>query len=221
LATLSKAEKLLIAAGHLSADGRRQFSAEDLAVAAFKEFPDDFSLKGYSQFPDVNMVLTQLMGKKAPLLVRGWLEKTGTKQYQLTSKGLHDLSQLGDSAATVATVRLDREMEDGLGRLLTSTAYSLFKRDQSDRITFHQFCRFVGLSAADKWQRIAGKLSYLEYLVSEAMKLGEAGDGINVHHQKRNHIFTPDDLRTLGALHSFLKERFRHEMEEWKRNATA
>src|SRR3990172_10780352 len=94
MAELSKAEKLLVAAGRLTANGQTEFSAEDLAVQAHKEFPHDFSMKGHLEYPDSNVVFTQVMGKKAPLIVRGWLEKTGTKQYRLTPKGEDDLNQL-------------------------------------------------------------------------------------------------------------------------------
>ncbi len=91
---LSKAEKLLVAAGRLADKGETGFSAEDLAVQAHEEFPHDFSMKGHIKHPDSNAVFTQVMGKKAPLIVRGWLEKTGAKQYRLTAKGIDDLSQL-------------------------------------------------------------------------------------------------------------------------------
>src|SRR2546427_179234 len=93
---LIKVEKLLVAAGRLASEGRSQFSAEDLVVAGFRAYPNDFSLKGYPEYPDSNPILTQLMGKDARLIVKGWIEKTGTKTYRLTPKGMHDLASLSD-----------------------------------------------------------------------------------------------------------------------------
>jgi hypothetical protein len=139
---LSKAEKLLAAAVALaSSGGQEDFSAEDLVVRAFELFPETFSLKGYSQYPNSNAVLTQVMGRSAPLIVRGWVAKTGTKRYRLTPKGLEDYSELEGVDAAPATTQLERRKEDALGRLLTSPAYLLFKGDQRDSITLHQFCQ--------------------------------------------------------------------------------
>ncbi len=215
---MSKAEKLLIAAGLLTSEGRNEFSAEDLVVRAHKEFRHDFSMKGYPDYPDSNVVFTQVMGKSAPLIVRGWLEKTGTKQYRLTPKGLDEFNGLerGDNASV--TVRLGHRLEDDLARLLISAAYELFKSGQQDDITFHQFCRFCGLSARDKWQKVLGKLQSLEHLVKEATKLGEAGEGASIWLSGHNKKFSPEDLRLLEPLYRFVTARFQREMEEWRRN---
>lgn len=219
MAELSKAEKLFVAAGRLMAEGRSHFTAEDLVVRAHREFPNDFAMKGYPEYPDSNSVLTQIMGKKAPLIVRGWLEKTGTKRYRLTAKGSHDLKYLDTESGGTINIHAERGLEEGLGNLLTSSACELFKSGRKDQITFHQFCRFAGLSARDKWQKVAGKLSSLEHLVQEAMKIGEAAHGLKLHFRNRNYSFAPEELRVLHGLVTFLKERFKYEMEEWKRNA--
>jgi len=219
---LSKAEKLLLAAGRLTAAGRSEFSAEDLVVRAFKDFPRDFSLKGHPDYPDSNSVLTHMMGKKARLIVSGWVEKVGTKQYRLGPKGLHDFASLeSDDQPDLNRVRIDRKLEEGLGPLITSSVYDSFRSGRQDEITFHQFCRFVGLSARDKWQKVSGKLQSLSYLVDEARRLGEAGETVAVHFRNRNYSLTPEDLRSLGALERFLADRFSREMDEWKRNALA
>lgn len=217
---LSKAEKLLLAAGRLAAEGRADFTAEDLVVRAFKDFGRDFSLKGYPEYPDSNSVLTHVMGKKARLIVSGWVEKVGTKQYRLAAKGLHDAASLEDGDQSDLTrMRIERPLEDGLGRLITSSVYDSFKSGRESEITFHQFCRFAGLSARDKWQKVSGKLQSLDYIVEHARRLGEAGETVAVHFRDRNYTLSPEELRNLGALHRFLEERFRNEMEEWKRNA--
>jgi DNA-binding PadR family transcriptional regulator len=217
MAELSKAEKLLIAAGRLVREGRTKFSAEDLVVSAFREFPSDFSLKGHAEYPDSNSVLTQLMGKDARLIVKGWLEKTGTKQYRLTPKGLHDLAALDDSSEGEIRIHLDRETEEELGRLLTSPAYELYEAGDKEKITFHQFCRFVGLAAGDKWQRVQGKLTSTRHLVDSARRLGEAGQTVKIHFRGRNDNYPPEHLMRLKAVLDFLLARFEREMREWER----
>lgn len=220
MAQLSKAEKLLVAAGALAKNGHSEFTAEDLVVQAHREFPDDFSLKGYRECPDSNVVLTQIMGKKAHLLVRGWLEKIGIKQYRLTPKGLDDLPDLGGSESTIVNRRIERNFEEGLARLLTFAAFQLFKSRQQDRITFHQFCRFAGLSARDKWQKVAGKLRLLEHLVGKAKVMGESGEGLNIYVGNHNETYDPDELRLLAALLEYLMTQFRKQMVEWEQHAS-
>ncbi|TRZ92588.1 hypothetical protein D4R89_01050 [bacterium] len=219
MAELSKAEKLLVAACLLSSDGQTVFSAEDLIVRAFQTFPQDFSLKGYPKYPDSNVVLTQVMGKKAPLIVRGWLEKTGVKQYRLMPKGLDDRNQLEHGQGGIINVRLERLLEESLARLLKSASFELFKSGQQEQITFNQFCRFAGLSARDKWQKIQNKLASVRHTVEEARKLGESGEGANIWVGGHNETVSDDDLRMLDPLLKFLMQRFKHEMDEWKRNA--
>jgi hypothetical protein len=219
----SKAEKLLAAAAALASAGKEEFTAEDLIVQAHRLFPPDFALKGYKDHPDSNAVLTQVMGVKAPLIVRGWLEKTGTKQYRLTPKGLHDLVALreseGSAVATETAVSIERKQDEAIGRLMTSTAFELYKQDRANEITFHQFCRFIGLSARDKWQRVAGRLEAVRHLIDEARRLGEGGQGLRVH-LEHNYTFTSDDLRLLTALYDDLLNRFKNEMDQWRRHAT-
>lgn len=221
---LSKTEKLLRAAGALAMEGRSEFTAEDLIVWAHRLFPDDFSLKGYREHPDSNLILTQVMGIKAPLIVRGWLEKTGTKKYRLTSKGLHDLSLVVEASTEASdsvggAVSIERKQDEAIGRLLTSTAFELFRQDRANEITFHQFCRFIGLSARDRWQRIAGRMASVKHLIEEARRLRESGHSLRVH-LEHNYTFTSDDLRLLPALHDYLVDKFRSEMDQWRRHAT-
>ncbi len=221
---LSKAGKILVAAGSLVSDGRSEFTAEDLIVRVHRLFPEDFSLKGYKEHPDSNAVLTQLMGIKAPLIVRGWVEKTGTKQYRMTPKGLHDLSEMTSDLAnpavpTEAVVSIERTLDESIGRLLTSTAFELFKQGRADEITFHHFCRFIGLSARDKWQRVAGRLESVKHLIDAARQLGEGGQGLKVS-LERHYTFTADDLRLLSAVYNDLTVRFGKEMDQWRQHAT-
>src|SRR5438094_3637783 len=135
MAGLTKAEKLLVAASKLFTEGQREFTIEDLVVKVHELYPDDFSLRGYQQYPDSNAVFIQVMGKSAPMITRGWLNKTGTKRFRLTPKGLSDLDQLDLAEAGLGRANLDRQKDEALGQLLTSDAFELFKQGKQDKIT--------------------------------------------------------------------------------------
>jgi hypothetical protein len=216
----SRAEKLLIAAGSLAAKERATFSAEDLVVEAWRLFPTDFSLKGYADHPDSNLVLTQVMGKRAPLIVRGWVEKVGAKQYRLTAKGADDLETIqGSTNEAASQIRIERPLEQTLGPLLTSAAYQLWREGHSDEITFYHFSRFASLSAGDKWQKVVGKLKQVAFLVDQATKMGASGESVRIHHGKRNYVFSSEDLFELANMFRFLQQKFKEEMRAWEAHA--
>jgi hypothetical protein len=216
---LSKAEKLLVAAGRLAAEGHDVFTTEDLVVSAYKAFPDYFCLRGHPEYPDSNMILTQLMGRKAPLLTKGWLEKSGTKKFRLTPKGLTDFKEIEHSESIEAFAYLDRRRAEQIGALLLSPAFELASAGEVDTVTFHQFCRFVGLVAGDPWQTVEGKLEKARHLVAEAQKLGEAGQGLRPFIRGKTVAFEPEDLRSLGAILAALENRFTPQMQAWKKEA--
>lgn len=216
---LSRVEQLLVAAGRLAAEGKAEFSAEELVVSAFKVFPEAFHLRGYKNYPDSNRVLTKLMGKSAPLVVRGWIAKTGTKKYRLTPTGLEEFRAIEGGDHSTAFERLDQRKEEEIGTLLALPAFDLFKSGDAGQITFHQFCRFVGLAAGDKWQAVEGKLNQVRQLVEEAQKIGEAGRGLRVFLRGRNIEYEAEDLQTLPAVLKDMEQRFKTRMQEWQRNA--
>ena len=218
--TRTKPEKILAAAIKLTADeGQAEFTAEEIIVRAFREYPDDFSLKGHTgEFPDSNSVLKHLMGRQAPLITRGWFEKIGAKRYRLTTKGYADGKGL-DADLDESNVHVERRHEEALSRLLTSTAFVLYEQGSHEKITFHQFCRFAGLSPRDKWQKLKGKLELIEHTVTQGVKIGESGQTLSTYHN-RNYTFTSEQLRLLGSLHAYLLERFEAEMHEWRMKAT-
>ncbi len=217
---LTKAEKLLIAAARLDARGEPEFTTEDLVVEAFKAFPNDFFLRGHPEYPDNNSVLIQLMGKDARLIVSGWLEKTGTKKFRLTPKGVQDAAEkVPDLADSKALTGGARKREEALARLFESEAFETFRKGNPEQITFHQFCRFVGLAAPDKWQAVKGKLESVKNLVEQARKLGESGQTVRIHFRGSLREYSPADLMLLKSVLEALRRRFSSEMEAWERKS--
>jgi hypothetical protein len=83
---LTTANKILVSASHI-AETQETFTAEDLIVRAWQQFPESFGLSGYREkFPDSNRVLSKLMGSVG-LCSRGWLEQVSTKTYRMTPAG--------------------------------------------------------------------------------------------------------------------------------------
>lgn len=106
---LTTVKKILVAAAQLDEE-RETFTAEDLIVRAWQQFPESFGLNGYRDaHPDSNRVLSKLMGSVG-LCSRGWLEQVGVKTYRLTPMGRKIVMSLrgessgaGESQAGAAT----------------------------------------------------------------------------------------------------------------------
>ena len=81
---LSRGEKILLVLYELSGKSRKSIRYEDIVVKAFETYPNDFHLKGYSQYPESGDLVHKPLYdfKKKGLLV------AGKKMFALTEKGL-------------------------------------------------------------------------------------------------------------------------------------
>lgn len=216
---MTKIDKMILAAAKLWADGKDPFTAEDLVAKAFEMYPHDFALRGYPHYPDSKAVLSKVMGKKSPLVSKGYIEKVGTQMFRITEKGLDRVSTLDATDESVTHRLLDRDVDPEMGRMIASKAFELFQADDGDRITFYQFCRFFGISARDRWQQVSSRLEQGRHIAEKAREIGEAGDSARVQAKGTERTFSPKELRLLGAVHDFLRERFRAEVQRWRDTA--
>ncbi len=91
---LTTLKKVLVVAATLDNE-KQTFTAEDIVVRAWKDFPESFGLRGYqAHHPDSNRVLAKLMGTLG-LCGRGWLEQTDTKTYRITTAGRKMVKSFG------------------------------------------------------------------------------------------------------------------------------
>ncbi|MDP8225274.1 MAG: hypothetical protein P9L99_18075 [Candidatus Lernaella stagnicola] len=216
---MTKPERILVAAIKLTSAAKADFSIEDLVVSCYMAFPSHFGLKGYeSQYPDSNAVYVSMMGRKAVPIVRGWIEKIGTKRFRVTAKGFSEGGLLiSDSERQTTKTNLSRDLDQGIGNLVTTHAYEEFSEQGNlENVTFYHFCRFVSLTARDKWQKVQGKISKVEHIIDEAVELGENGHEIRFQFRKRNIILSPNDLVRLGVLWKQMLSKFSTDLEKWK-----
>ena len=120
----TKHEKILVSAFNKWQED--EFSAEDLVVACWREFPDDFGLQGYEQlYPDSNVVYRYIMGQSSIVKKHKWLHQTRSKTYRLSTQGVsHALTLVGDGGGDTSEsrLRIERAREAVLTRLLRSRA---------------------------------------------------------------------------------------------------
>lgn len=121
---MTLSEKLLQSASRLRGD----FSQTQLTLAAWRDNPADFGLKGVeADHPDSHKVCWLLSGVKG-LIRRGYIRKRGDRLY-VTTAGLHRLEQLRKKRELKEYVQLT-ERGTGNGRAYDSKVLSRMKESR-------------------------------------------------------------------------------------------
>jgi len=203
---------ILLAAHKLEEHGQSPFSAEDLIVAAWKEFPRPFGLKGYSdQYPDSNRVLSAIMGERG-LTRKGWLAKMGQKMYALSKEGQRVVKRVLEGGmdeeeeplpVAPPTPRLPRDQEKLLLNMLDSVAVNKYSSGQAYEMTFPEACRFWGFPENMGGDALDDKLQFAADTLKEAERLTKKKMLILGHRE-----ITSDDVQQLHEVDQYLRDRF-------------
>ena len=215
---LNIADKLLIASLEIEISGKKQFSAEDLVVSAWKMFPNAFGLKGYLDaegmaiYPDSNRVYAEIMGSK-PLRKRGLLQKVGNKMYCLTEAGrIRAMSVSGPRAdVDLEKFSLARENVDYLRRLFESKACQKARLGNLEDVSFFDACGFWGISPGSGAKELWSKFARLEAVLNAAKgALGKRSMASSKHGAVP---YTIEDINGLFLLHESLQKKFTEDIE--------
>ena len=214
---LSVPEKLLLAGYNLECKGRCPFSAEDLVVAAWRKYPDAFSLAGYRDdngrlmYPDSNRVFAEIMGSK-PIRKRGFLVKVGRKMYRLTEAG-REHAQLLSSRQSLSQVKkagLARDTQYELKRLLSSKAVEKYKDGSVEEITFYDACSFWGISPRSTAIEFKGRVANFLGIVGAMDKASQKKEVALKH---GGETYGAKEVGKLMEVHKFLQEKFAEDIK--------
>lgn len=203
-------EMILLAAHKLQDQGQSPFSAEDLIVASWREYPKAFGLKGYAeQYPDSNRVLASIMGERG-LARKGWLAKMGQKLYSLSAEGqrvvkrlIEGIDEEEDAPEPVSVQRLPRDQEKLLVSLLDSSARKKMEDEKAYELSFADACRFWSITDNLSTKDLDAQLDKVESTLSHAERAAAKG-AIMIGHRE----ITRTDMELLRQCHEYLQERF-------------
>ena len=200
-------EKILLAAALLPETG---FTAEELVVKSHKQFPGNFSLMGFPEYPDSNKVLTQITTAGRGLQKRGWLEKIGTKRYHLTGEGRRRLASLERNEDQIGIRADDRDVANLLQHWLRSEAYQKFRAGKQDDIGERQALAHWRLTSG----ATAARTHRLLAVAESASSLLEANTQTSQSTQPRHDLLIqPAEAQRLVDLHVSLKKKFKDALE--------
>jgi len=181
----------------LSKGTGRKIRFEDIAVSAFKAFPQDFQLKGYPEYPDSGDIIHKPLYSE---LKKGGYVLSGNKYFSLTKKGLEkgealDQSVLGSKEFKSDAVKFTPAQQTEIENILSSTAYKLFSENKSDDILDIDFYNYLGVTVR------TGKYDFLG-------RLNSVEDAINAVGVRK-----PDLGKNLLRLHKFILDKFKSNVD--------
>lgn len=211
VAELTVSQKIILAAYHLEEQGNTPFSAEALTVAAWKESPKTFGLRGFvEQYPDANRVLACIMGDRG-LARRGWLVKMGPKLYTLSRQGREEAKRVlaGDDSPlpkrrALAQIKVPKDLENQLVNLMNAKAVRLFKTGMKREITYPDAKAFWGLADNAHGEAVDETLAKIPSALEEVEKL-VIGETVEL---SNGMVASQEDLKALAGVHRFLQEHF-------------
>jgi hypothetical protein len=190
---VSKPEKILAVMYDLSKAESRELLYEDIVVAAFKRYPEDFQLRGYPEYPDSSDIHKPLYKMKREGLVR-----SANKSFMLTPMGLGVAQKLA-GITEVARDRLTKPEENEINRIAKSQAFQLFQEGQIEKILDTDFYDYLGVSVRTPKGDFLGRVATVEQAVA-------------AHSAKRNDMLSV----MLTKLHEWIIVRFNEEIQARK-----
>jgi hypothetical protein len=179
-------EKLMSVARQLGEHGQ-SFSAEDLLVAAWKEFPATLGLKGFEmQYPDSHKMVCVLTAGKKGMVGRGLLDQIEPGKYALPTNSRN------------GQMETRRQASSPVARMLRSHAFQLWSEGKIQLATFTDACKFWGITS----RNVCGAFTDTEIMIESAKVTGdkiELCDGTEL---------TTAEANALTTIHGTLKKKF-------------
>src|SRR3989344_1764309 len=144
---LSKSEKILIAIGELNKIVKTKITVEDVAVKLWQLWSSEFCMRGYPQYPnvDIQKYITKLLNNN---LVSG-----GVFNYRITEKGKERFnvliglkSQKGIKKGEVSAEQ-PRYVKSEINRIVNSKVFRYFLENKQPQFLESDFFEFLGTSA--------------------------------------------------------------------------
>ncbi len=209
---LTLTEYVLLASLEISGgDLEREFTAEELLVAAWKENPEAFGLRGFEhEYPDSNKLYTKLDGRDG-LVARGLLTKAGERVLKLTPVGLASAAGLRPADGSLQT-KLHRVLQERVTRIIGHPVFRDWLNDPNRPKHFREAGHFWGIAPGTPAATVREKVLYVEKTLIEALReLDRLGTDV-IAEQKGKPVFERIDLERSMEFQKTLKERFRKDL---------
>lgn len=190
---LSKQQKILLVLFELSCGEKKNLKFEDIVVALFHRFPEDFHLKGYAKYPDSGH------STRRPLytLKENGILTVGSMIFTLTDKGIDNATRISKHIGhkEIRTdENFDRYIDKEIKRIKNLNSFELFLKNNFNEILDTDFFDYLGVSVRTERMNFKARLN----LINETM------DKLKKQSEKQ--------FKFLLNFHKFMLRKFRKEI---------
>jgi len=198
---ISRVDKILLTMYELSKGRKKNLKFEDIVVALFRKYKEDFHLRGYPQYPDSEIVNKAIYSH----LRKDGLVRYGDKIFSLTDKGLAysaDLKKRLIGKKIITPTKLSRFMDKEISRIRDLEGFKLFLEGKRERIIDTDFYSYIGVSVRTEKDEILGRLKIMEEIIKSIK-----------NRQKDNLVF-----QKILEYHKFITKKFEDIIKYYQAN---
>jgi hypothetical protein len=165
---LSKEQKVLLALFRLWNGGRKKVRYEDIVVQTFTDYPEDFHLKGYPEYPDTGDAVHKPLYDYRK---RGMVSASN-KMFSLTAHGVAEAERLqavekGKPPSLEPRHRLERDAQIELERIKHLEGFQLFLGGTHNEIIDSDLFDYLGVSVRSTKNDFIGRLEAMKSAIAD------------------------------------------------------
>ncbi|SRR5581483_853344 len=178
---ISQAKMVLLAIYRVSQMVGNRIPFEDLVVQAWKDYPDQFSLRNHPEHPDSYRVYNRIY---TTLITERWLVSLRKQVYRLTDKGIEIARELESRSSVkeekIKINNLTRDEEEFFNHAIKSRALATWKQNKKVDLIDYDARLFFQFSTGTPIRERKRKLENAQDAIQKALAL-ELPEAVNLN----------------------------------------
>ncbi|MFA5830866.1 MAG: hypothetical protein WC878_03500 [Candidatus Paceibacterota bacterium] len=167
---LTRGEKILFFLYEYGKGEKKHVRYEDIVVGLFKKYPQDFHLKGYTEYPDSG----DLIHKPLYDFKKKGLITASNKIFSLTERGIDFAQKLGGKSAVTEVSennRLSRSASMEVSRIESLEGFIIYCNGNFQKISDNDFYNYLGVSVRTQKNQFLGRLETMSAVIGEIKQI--------------------------------------------------
>ncbi len=162
---LSRSQKILLMLYELSGKKKKSLQFEDIVVALFKKYPEEFQLLGYPEYPDSFSIHRPLYKTKENGFV-----SINNKLFSLTNYGIEvakKINKIVEGKSILPSLHFSKYTEMEISRIKSLESFRLFLQREESKISDTDFYSYLGITVKTGKIDFLGRLAAMKSVIKE------------------------------------------------------